>query len=193
MLDAKMGSIGKGIPGVKLEVLDEEDHPVPPGAVGEIVAQGQNITLGYWNAQSETEQSFREGKLYTGDLARVDEDGYIYVVDRAKDFLKCGGQRVSCREIESKILQFEGLVEAAVIGQDDDTLGEAVRLYVVHPEGDAVRAPLEQFCIENLAQHLVPRAIVFLDELPKNSSGKLDKLALKHEFRAQIESEGHGG
>jgi len=192
MLDTKLGSIGKGIPGVKLEVLDEEDRPVPPGTVGEIVAQGQNITLGYWNAPSETEQSFRRGKLYTGDLARVDEDGYIFVVDRAKDFLKCGGQRVSCREIESKILQFQGLVEAAVIGQDDDTLGEAVRLYAVHPEGDAVRAPLEQFCTENLPQHLVPRAIVFLDELPKNSSGKLDKLALKHQFRAQIESEGRG-
>jgi len=192
MLDTKLGSIGKGIPGVKLEVLDEEGKPVPLGTVGEIVAQGQNITLGYWNAPSETEQSFRCGKLYTGDLARVDEDGYIFVVDRAKDFLKCGGQRVSCREIESKILQFQGLVEAAVIGQEDDTLGEAVRLYVVHPRGDAVRAPLEQFCTESLPPHLVPRAIVFLDELPKNSSGKLDKMALKREYRAQLESEGRG-
>ena len=190
MLDTKLGSIGMGIPGVKLEVLDEEGKPVPLGTVGEIVAQGQNITLGYWNAPSETEQSFRRNKLYTGDLARVDEDGYIFVVDRAKDFLKCGGQRVSCREIESKVLQFQGLVEAAVIGQEDDTLGEAVRLYVVHPRGDAVRAPLEQFCTESLPPHLVPRAVVFLDELPKNSSGKLDKMALKREYRAQLESEG---
>ena len=191
MLDTKSGSIGKGIPGVKLQVLDESNQPVPPGEIGEIVAEGDNITLGYWKAPKETNQSFRNGRLYTGDLATVDEDGYIFVVDRAKDFLKCGGQRVSCKEIEGKVLRFEGLVEAAVISQPDDTLGEAVRLYVVHPAGEAKRVELEQFCMETLPRNLVPRMIIFRDALPKNTSGKLNKVVLKEEYRKQVESRGY--
>ena len=88
LVDEKPGSIGKGIPGVKVQVLDESGNEVSPGQVGEIVAEGDNITLGYWQDSAETEACFRNGRLYTGDLATVDEDGFIYVVDRVRDFLK---------------------------------------------------------------------------------------------------------
>jgi acyl-CoA synthetase (AMP-forming)/AMP-acid ligase II len=90
-LDSKLGSIGKGIPGVTLRVLDESGQEVQTGKVGEIVAEGENVALGYWHAPQESTTSFRDGKLYTGDMATVDEDGFIYVVDRAKDFVKWGG------------------------------------------------------------------------------------------------------
>ena len=130
-LDSKLGSIGKGMPGVTLRVVNEEGREVSPGEVGEIVAEGANVTLGYWRAPQESEGTFRNGALYTGDLARVDEEGFIYIVDRAKDFLKCRGEKVSCRQIEEVLLEFDELVEAAVIGIPDGVLGEAVKAFVV--------------------------------------------------------------
>jgi len=181
MLDQKAGSIGRAIPGVRLEVLEESGRPVAPGEIGEIVAQGKNIAQGYWRAAQETAEIFRDGKLYTGDLARVDEDGFLYIVDRAKDFLKCGGKRVSCRQIEETLLEFEGVLEAAVIGVADATLGEAVKAFVVPRErnGGIMENQVRLFCKQRMPAWLVPREIVVLDSLPKNSAGKVLKLALK--------------
>jgi acyl-coenzyme A synthetase/AMP-(fatty) acid ligase len=179
MLDTKLGSIGRGIPGVRLTVLSPHGPPVAPGEIGEIVAEGDNIAAGYWNAQDETAVVFRNGKLYTGDLATVDNEGYIFIVDRAKDFIKPGGQRVSCQQIESIILGFPDLVEAAVIGMPDDLRGEAVKLFVVHPQGDLICEALKAFCAKHLSIHQCPKEIIFCSALPKNSSGKLDRLALK--------------
>ena len=131
LLDSKPGSVGKGIPGIKLAVLDESGRPVKPGETGEIVAEGGNIAAGYWRDPEESAHSFRDGKLYTGDLATVDEDGFIFIVDRAKDFLKCGGKRVSSRYLENVLLGFPDLLEAAVVGVADEVLGEAAVAYVV--------------------------------------------------------------
>jgi acyl-CoA synthetase (AMP-forming)/AMP-acid ligase II len=181
-LESKMGSIGKGIPGVTLRVLDESSRQVEPGAVGEIVAEGENIAQGYWRAPEETATTFRAGRLYTGDLATIDSDGFIYVLDRAKDFLKCAGKRVSSRQIEDRILQYEGLAEVAVIGISDDVSGEAVKAFVV--PHNAAPAGLEEglraFCKRNLPIELVPKEIVVLNTLPRNSAGKISK----HELRA---------
>jgi acyl-CoA synthetase (AMP-forming)/AMP-acid ligase II len=182
MLDRKMGSMGKGIPGVKLEVVNAADQPVAPGEVGEIVAQGENITLGYWQDPEATEATFRDGRLHTGDLATVDEDGFIFVVDRAKDFIKCGGNRVGCRTIEDVLLRYPGMIELAAIPQFDQSLGEAVCLCAVHCEGDAVREDFLRFCGQNLPWDQVPRTIHFLKELPRNFSGKIDKQALKRKY-----------
>src|ERR1700730_80200 len=137
LLEVKAGSIGKGIPGVRLQVLDESGNAVAAGQTGEIVAEGENITLGYWSDAHQTNASFRSGKLYTGDIATVDEDGFIYIVDRAKDFLKCGGTRVACKYLEEKLLGFAEVVEAAVIGVQDPVLGEAVKAFVVPRNGAA--------------------------------------------------------
>jgi long-chain acyl-CoA synthetase len=179
MLDKKPGSIGKGIPGVSLRVLCEGRNAAP-GEVGEIVAQGGNITQGYWRAEEETAAVFHHGALYTGDLATVDEDGYIFIVDRAKDFIKCGGNRVSCRQIEEKLLEFDGLLEAAVVGVPDEVLGEAVRAFVVsRQDGLDLEGPLREFCKRNLLPALVPKEFIFLDALPKNASGKVAKAALR--------------
>lgn len=181
VLEQKTGSIGRAIPGVRLEVLDEAGRPVAPAEIGEIVAEGKNIAQGYWRAGQETADTFRDGKLHTGDLARVDEDGFIYVVDRAKDFLKCGGKRISCRQIEEMLLEFDGLLEAAVIGVADETLGEAVKAFVVPRDrnGASFENQLRMFCKQRMPASLIPRELVVLDSLPKNSAGKVLKPALK--------------
>ena len=180
LLDAKPGSVGKAIPGVRLTVVDQHGQQVAPGEIGEIVAEGENITLGYWHDTEETAIAFRNGKLYTGDLATVDEDGFLYVVDRAKDFLKCGGKRVSCRYLEDVVLQCEALVEAAVVGIPDDILGEDVKAFVVPRERKQnVCEQVKQVCRAKLPPPLVPRDIEVVDALPKNSSGKVMKQILR--------------
>ena len=180
-LEAKLGSIGKGIPGVTLRVLNDEGREVRPGEVGEIVAEGANVTLGYWRAPQESEEMFRNGALYTGDLAKVDEDGFIYIVDRAKDFLKCRGEKVSCRQIEEVLLEFDELVEAAVIGIPDDVLGEAVKAFVVPRarETNGLKERVASFCKNRMPPHHLPKQIFVLPSLPKSSSGKVVKTTLK--------------
>lgn len=186
---AHPGSIGRGLASVQLQVLDEAGIPVAPGEVGEIVASGPNIALGYWRDPEASAATFRDGALHTGDLASIDGEGFITIVDRAKDILKCGGNRVSCREVEETIHHFDGMVEAAVVGIPDDLLGEAVCLFAVHPRGEAIAAELAAYCERQLARHLVPRRTLFLISLPKNSSGKYDKPAL----RRWLETREEGG
>jgi long-chain acyl-CoA synthetase len=181
LLSTKLGSIGKGIPGVTLRVLNELGEEVKAAEVGEIVAEGENVTLGYWQAPQETASSFRNGKLYTGDMATVDEDGFIYVVDRAKDFVKCGGKRVACRQIEDQLLECDELLEAAVVGVPDEILGEAVKAFVVprSSNGNGLRDSLNDFCKKHMSPQLVPKEIILLQALPKNSSGKVLKQNLR--------------
>lgn len=180
-LDSKLGSIGKGIPGVKLRVLNKSGTEVKAGDVGEIVAEGKNIALGYWCDPDESANSFRDVRLYTGDLATVDDEGFIYVVDRAKDFLKCGGKRVSCRQLEDQLLAFEDLLEVAVIGVPDDVLGEAAKAFVVPriKPLDGFEERLRIFCKQRMDPQFVPREIAIVDRLPKNESGKVMKQSLK--------------
>lgn len=180
-LGRKLGSIGRGMPGVTLRVLNEAGSAVQAGEVGEIVAEGANITRGYWQAPRETQEVFRNGALFTGDLARVDDDGFIFIVDRAKDFLKCRGEKVSCRTIEEVLLEFNELVEAAVIGIHDDVLGEAVKAFVVPRKRDAqgLADSLAAFCKTRLPPHHLPREIVVLPSLPKSAAGKVMKSALR--------------
>lgn len=180
-LPAKIGSIGCGIPGVQLRVINDAGQDVCPGEVGEIVARGANVARGYWHASEETAATFRGGELRTGDLATVDADGFIYVVDRSKDFLKCGGERVSCRALEDELLAFDELLEAAVIAVADDVLGEAPKAFIVpqFQDHDGLEKRLTAFLKSRLPAHLVPRQLVVLPALPKNSAGKVLKAKLR--------------
>ncbi|WP_238900682.1 AMP-binding protein [Clostridium sp. YIM B02500] len=175
MLDEKMGSIGKGIPGTLLKVIDKEGNEVKVDEIGEVVALGENIMKGYFNDEEETRKVIRNGYLYTGDLATVDEDGYIYIVAREKQIIKSGGNRISPKEIENIIIQIPSVIEAAVIGVQDDILGEAVKAFVVL--NDEVFKVDEkyiiEYCKDKLPSYKVPKYVVFLDGLPKNSSGKV--------------------
>jgi long-chain acyl-CoA synthetase len=181
LLDAKRGSIGTAIPGVRLRVVNEAGEDVRPRETGEIVAEGQNITKGYWQAPEESAASFREGKLHTGDLATVDEDGFIYLVGRAKDFLKIRGERIGCQMIEAQLLAFDELLEAAVVGTPDPVLGEAAKAFVVarNPSRDGLAERVRDFCKRQMLTHLVPKEIVVVPALPKNSAGKVIKRNLE--------------
>ena len=178
----KLGSIGKGLRSTKLEVLLPDQSPVIQGSedVGEIVASGDNITLGYWNDPEETAKYFREGKLYTGDLARVDGEGFIYIVERAREMIKSMGNRVSAKEVEDVIAEMPGVVEVAVIGVAHELFGEAIKAFVV-PVRDAQITPeaVQEHCRRRLPVFKVPEQVRFIATMPHNNSGKLIKWKLK--------------
>lgn len=180
-LASKRGSIGVGIPGVTLRIVKMSGEEVSPGEVGELVAEGANIAQGYWRDPEETKKCFRDGRLYTGDLATVDDDGFIFLVDRAKDFIKCGGVRIGCCQIEDLLLRYEDLLEVAVISMPDEILGEAVRAFIVPKRRDdlEIEERFRSFCRATLPLNLIPRKIIVLNSLPKNSSGKVIRPELR--------------
>jgi acyl-CoA synthetase (AMP-forming)/AMP-acid ligase II len=181
-LDDKLGSIGKGLPGTRLEVLGPDGSPVRPGSdeVGEIVASGENVTVGYWDDAEETGRFFRGGKLYTGDLARVDADGFIFLVERARDFIKPMGNRVSPKEVEEVIAELPEVVEAAVVGTPDEILGEAVAAFIVTARpGELTADRLLDHCRGRLPNYKIPQHVEFLRALPKTANGKVDKSELR--------------
>lgn len=186
-VDARPGSIGKGIPGVTLRVLDEHGRPVAPGEMGEIVAEGENIARGYFQDPAETASSFRDGCLHTGDLATVDADGYVTVLGRAKNFLKCGGTRTSAERFEEALLAFPDIVEAAVIGVPDEVMGEAPAAFVVarSPGDPALAARLREFASAKLPIALRPKIIEVVAGLPKSAAGKVQRIELHERLRAR--------
>jgi long-chain acyl-CoA synthetase len=181
-LNDKLGSIGRGLPSTRLTVLKDSGEPIAPGSeeIGEIVASGDNITKGYWKDEEETAKFFREGQLFTGDLARVDEDGFIFVQDRARDFIKASGKRVGAKEVEDVISELPDIIEVAVIGVPHDTKGEAIKAFVVpNPVSMLSESDVRKHCGIRMATYKVPEAIVFLRTLPKNNSGKVLKTRLR--------------
>jgi acyl-CoA synthetase (AMP-forming)/AMP-acid ligase II len=182
-LDRKPGSIGRGIPGVKLRVIYEDGRPADPGEVGEIVARGDNIMAGYWENPEATSEVLRDGWLHTGDLARVDEEGYIYIVGRKSSMIKSGAYRLNPQEIEETILEIDGVAEVAVAGIPDPILGEAAAAFIV-PSGSAngeLDERIWEHCRRCLPRHKMIHALKIVDSLPKTSSGKIKRAEL-HEL-----------
>jgi acyl-CoA synthetase (AMP-forming)/AMP-acid ligase II len=182
LLRQKLASIGKGIPGVQLQVVDESGRPVGPGQTGEIIAFGDNIMKGYYGDEEGTRSVLKDGWYSTGDLATVDEDGYIYVVGRARDIIKCAGYRVSPYEIEQVVLGAEGVDAAAVVGVPDDILGEAIVAVVrklPSASKDGVRAKVLDACRCTLPSYKTPGGVAFVEEMPLNSSAKVDKVRIR--------------
>lgn len=178
------GSIGTSILNVKNKVVDELGGEVPVGQVGELIVQGDNVMKGYYKMPEETSATLRDGWLYTGDLARKDENGYFYIVDRKKDLIIVGGYNVYPREVEEVLFAHRDLVEAAVLGVPDPDFGEEVLAYVVAKEGSAVtEEQLIEFCSKRLAKYKIPKHIEFLDELPKNTTGKILRRSLKAQVK----------
>jgi long-chain acyl-CoA synthetase len=181
LLSFKIGSIGRGIPGVELKVISENGEPVEPGQVGEIYAWGDNISPGYFNDPQASAEKFAGGALHTGDLATQDEAGFIYIVDRKSDFIKVMGHRVSSQEVESVILERSEIVSAAAIGEPDDVLGEAIKVFVTVKKGSSVTSgELLEYCKTRLVRHMLPKEIAIVDHLPLNAHGKVVKSELRH-------------
>jgi long-chain acyl-CoA synthetase len=170
----KPGSIGTPIAGVEMRLIDADGADVPPGEVGEIAIRGHNVMKGYWGRPDATAEAIQDGWFRTGDLARVDEDGYYYIVDRKKDLIIRGGYNVYPREIEEVLYEHPDVAEAAVIGIPHPELGEDVGAAVkLKPGGTATPADLRAFVRERVAAYKYPRHVWIVDDLPKGPTGKI--------------------
>jgi acyl-CoA synthetase (AMP-forming)/AMP-acid ligase II len=189
-LDSKPGSIGKAIPDVEIRVVDETVARIAPGQVGEIVAKGKNIMAGYWNDPEGTAQVLKDGWLHTGDLARTDEEGFLYIVDRKKDIIKTGGTRISPSEIEDIVRGMPGIHECAVVGIPDRILGEALKLFVVPDEKGVTQKEVLNFCRQHLSPFKIPKYIELVRALPYTPSGKIKRELLRRGMSAGKTADG---
>jgi long-chain acyl-CoA synthetase len=176
----KPGSIGLPIPGFEARIVNDQDEDVSQGAVGELIIHGPGVMKGYHNQPVATAETIRGGWLHTGDMAKMDEDGYIYIVDRKKDMIIRGGYNVYPREIEEVLYTHPDVVEAAVVGIPDSELGEEVAAVVALRQGARTTSEeLRQFVKEQVAPYKYPRKIHLVQELPKGPTGKILKRAIR--------------
>ena len=173
-IERKPGSIGVPVRGVEMKLLDDEGNDVDQGEVGEIAIKGENVMKGYWGKKDETEDTFAGDWFLSGDMAKQDEDGYFFIVDRKKDLIIRGGYNVYPREVEEALYEHDAVAEVAVIGIKDDDLGEEVGAAVALKDGhDVDEEELQAFAKERLAAYKYPRAVWIVDELPKGPTGKI--------------------
>ena len=167
----------------EVKVVDDDGNELPWGEVGELYIRGPNITPGYWNKPEATEDSFDGDWLKTGDAARFDDEGFLYIVDRWKDMYISGGENVYPAEVENVIYQLPQIAEAAVIGVPDERWGETGKVFISLKEGQTIEEKeIIEHCLKNLAKFKVPQSVEFIDLLPRNATGKV----LKRELREEI-------
>lgn len=184
----KAGSIGLPFPDTDAKVVDLEEgtRELPPGEDGELIIKGPQVMKGYWKKPEETEQVLRDGWLYTGDLARMDEDGYFYIVGRKKEMIIAGGYNIYPREIDEVLYEHPKVLEACAIGVPDPKRGETVKVFVVLKPGEtATEQEIIDYCRTKLAAYKVPKIVEFRSELPKSSIGKVLRRVLKEEEEAK--------
>lgn len=180
----KAGSIGMPYPDTDCRIVDIETgtEDLSPGEAGELLIKGPQVMKGYWNRPEETAEALRDGWLYTGDIARMDDDGYFYIVDRKKDMVITGGYNVYPREVDEVLFEHPAVAEAVSIGKADPYFGEVIKSYLVLREGESVSAEeIIEFCRKKLAKFKVPREIEFRTELPKSAIGKVLRRTLAEE------------
>jgi long-chain acyl-CoA synthetase len=176
----KPGSVGTTIDNVECQIWDQGDRPLPVGEVGQIVLKGPNIMKGYYNNPAATAEALKDGWLKTGDMGRLDEEGYLFLVDRMKDMVNSAGLKIWPREVEEVLYQHVGVAECAVIGVPDELYGETVKACVVARSGVEICADdIIDFCKERLAGYKAPRIVEFMDGLPKTPAGKVLKTELR--------------
>jgi long-chain acyl-CoA synthetase len=187
LIGERYTSIGKPWPGVRLRVLRDDGSDVERDGtdLGEIVVAGRSVCQGYWEMPEETRETFRDGWLFTGDLATIDESGFVYIVDRRKDIVVSGGINVATLEVERVLSTFPGVAGVAVVGIPDDELGEAVHAVVVKaPGADFQEGDVVQWCRDRLASYKKPRSVEFVDQIPLSSTGKVLKRELRERYWA---------
>jgi acyl-CoA synthetase (AMP-forming)/AMP-acid ligase II len=174
------------MPNEEVYIVNDKGERAGPGLVGELVVRGSNVMRGYWKSPEETDHVLKPGLypgekvLYTGDLFKMDEEGYLYFVGRKDDLIKTRGERVSPKEVENTLHEIKGVAEAAVIAIPDEILGNAIKAFIIPTNGSTLtEKDILKYCSENLESFAVPKHIAFIDSFPKTSSGKIDKKALK--------------
>jgi acyl-CoA synthetase (AMP-forming)/AMP-acid ligase II len=176
-LPEKIGSCGKAIPGVQLLVADERGEPVRPGETGEILAFGDNIMQGYYKDAESTTHTLKNGWLHTGDLATVDDEGYIFLTARKKEIIKVGGRRISPKEIEEVIVSMPDVIDCSIEAVFDEILGEAMKATVIIKEAGAAAVAvtpekIKVWCAERLASYKIPQIIELKDKITITATGK---------------------
>ena len=182
----KIDSVGSAIPGVTLHIIDADGRDVPRGQIGELVAQGANIMQGYWKDREGTARVLKNGSYYTGDRAYQDDDGYLYVIGRNDDMLKVGGHLVNPLEIENVLMDSELLMESVVLGIADNLLGKSLTALVIPKDTKSSEMDILKYCSTRLPKYKMPGDIIFTKNIPKNSSGKIDRqscMELVNRFR----------
>ena len=178
--DQLLTSVGIARTGVEIRIVDSEDRDVPSGAVGEIIVRSDIVMRGYWQNPDATSRTIVDGWLHTGDLGLMDERGYLTLKDRSKDVIISGGSNIYPREVEDVLLMSPAVAEVAVVGEPDKEWGESVIAFIVPRAGQSPSSEqLDQLCLDNLARFKRPKRYVFLEELPRNSTGKVLKAALR--------------
>jgi acyl-CoA synthetase (AMP-forming)/AMP-acid ligase II len=181
----KIGSVGKGCLHLDVAIWDEDDRVVPAGTLGEIVLRGPKVFKGYWKDPDATTTAFRGGWFHTGDIGYLDDEGFLYIVDRKKDMILSGGENIASPEVERVLYEHPAVLEAAVVGRPDARWGEVpVAVVVLRQEAKADREEIQEFCRARLARYKVPKDVVFIEALPRNPSGKVLKRVLRDEVRA---------
>ena len=178
----KIGSAGKPLLHTAVKIVDDKGSEVKKGEVGEILIKGPNITPGYWNNEEATKKSFIDGWLKTGDAAQMDDEGFIYIVDRQKDMYISGGENVYPAEVENVIYQIPQIAEAAIIGVPDEKWGEiGFAFIVIKKDENLSEEEIIDHCLKNLAKFKIPKGVEFIDALPRNATGKVLKRTLREE------------
>lgn len=183
--DRKAGSVGIGMPSTEYKIVDlaSGTDEVPADELGEVVIKGPQVMKGYWNMPEETANALRDGWLYTGDIGRVDEEGYLYIVDRKKDLIIASGFNIYPRDIEEVLYEHPSVQEAVVIGIPDKYRGEGVKAVLVLKAGkETTETEIKEYCKQNMAAYKVPNIIEFREQLPKTSVGKILRRALREEL-----------
>ncbi len=179
----RLGSCGHVRSGIELRILDEDDQEVPRGRAGEICVRGPSVMKGYWNRPEATTDALRNGWLHTGDIAAMDEHGYLYILDRTKDMIISGGSNIFPREVEEVLLQHPATSEVCVIGVPDELWGEVVKAVVVLKPGmAATAAEIIAFAAAHIADYKKPKSVEFVAEIPKNAYGKVLKRELRDRY-----------
>ncbi|ADO77567.1 long-chain-fatty-acid--CoA ligase [Halanaerobium praevalens] len=175
----KTGSVGLPIPETEAKIVDENDKEVAIGQIGEIIVRGEHIMKGYYKMPEQTKITLRGGWLHTGDLGKMDEDGYVYILDRKKDMINVGGMNVYPREIEEQLYKNPKVKEAAVVATKDELRGEIPKAVIVLKDGaTASEREIQKYCMKYFANYKIPKLVDFINELPKNATGKIDKKIL---------------
>ncbi len=176
-------SAGRPVPGVELRIANETGQDVPADGAGEVVVRGPNVTRGYLKRPEATETAFRAGWFHTGDIGRIDDRGYLYLLDRKKDLIITGGEIVYSSEVEAVLYQNPKVHECAVIGVPDETYGEALLAAVVPAPGQTLSdEELIAHCRDSIGGYKIPRRYVFLEELPKSAMDKILKTELRRQY-----------
>ena len=179
----KPGSIGHPFLFLDLRIVDERDQDVAPGEIGELITRGPNVMKEYWNRPEETRETLKDGWLRTGDMARFDDEGFIYIADRKKDMIISGGENIYPAEIESLLVSHPKVADASVVAMPHEKWGEAPRAVVVPAKGETLtEAEVMDFCEGKIAGYKIPKKVDFVDELPRTLTGKVLKKVLREQL-----------